>query len=208
MKQAANPQVLSGDASLGTLRRMAAHCRNCPLWKNATQTVFGEGPAKARYLIVGEQPGSSEDLAGRPFVGPAGQLLGRALAEAGINRKDCWGTNAVKHFKWKPRGKIRLHQKPSAGEIDACKPWLMAELHKIAPEVLIILGATAARSLLGPGVKVTRQRGIFQVPEPAPRVILTVHPSSLLRMRGSESREEGYGHFVKDLKLATALPPG
>jgi uracil-DNA glycosylase len=189
-------------ATLAELRELADHCRNCPLWKNATQTVFGEGPARARIVMVGEQPGDREDLEGRPFVGPAGKLLDRALAEAGIARKKVWVTNAVKHFKWQPRGKIRLHQKPSAGEIAACKPWLEAELRKIAPEVLVILGGTAARSLLGPKIRVTVDRGIFDAPGLAPRVIVTVHPSSLLRSRDDASREEGYRAFVKDLALA------
>lgn len=194
--------TLPADASLTELRRLAADCRNCPLWKLGTQTVFGEGPAKARIVIVGEQPGNREDLAGRPFVGPAGQLLDRALEEAGVDRATAWVTNAVKHFKWKPRGKVRLHQKPSAGEIDACKPWLDAELRKIAPEILILLGATAARSLLGPRVRVTVDRGVIVAPELAPRVILTVHPSSLLRSRDEQGRAERYRAFVCDLALA------
>jgi DNA polymerase len=188
------------DASLGELRELAAHCRNCPLWKDTTQTVFGEGPARAEIVVVGEQPGDKEDLQGRPFVGPAGKLLDRALEEAGIARSKVWVTNAVKHFKWQPRGKIRLHQKPNAGEIAACKPWLEAELRKIAPEVLILLGATAARSLLGPGVRVTVDRGLYPAPQLATRVIVTIHPSSLLRSR--DDMEEGFRAFVKDLKLA------
>ena len=153
-------------------------------------------------MIVGEQPGDREDLAGKPFVGPAGKLLDRALAEAGIDRAEVWVTNAVKHFKWVPRGKVRLHQKPSAGEIQACRPWLEAELRAIAPEVLILLGATAVRSLLGPRVRVTVDRGLYQAKEVAPRVVLTVHPSSLLRTRDEESREAGYRAFVRDLALA------
>lgn len=194
--------TLPADASLTELRRLAAGCRNCPLWKLGTQTVFGEGPAKARIVIVGEQPGNREDLEGRPFVGPAGQLLDRALEEAGVERSTAWVTNAVKHFKWKPRGKVRLHQKPSAGEIDACRPWLDAELRKIAPEILILLGATAARSLLGPRVRVTVDRGVIVAPELAPRVILTVHPSSLLRSRDEQGRAGSYRAFVRDLALA------
>lgn len=188
---------------MAELRTLATCCRNCPLWKRATQTVFGEGAARSRIMIVGEQPGDREDLAGRPFVGPAGQLLNRALEEAGIDRKDAWLTNAVKHFKWKPRGKVRLHQKPSSGEITACKPWLEAELRKIAPEVLILLGATAARALLGPGIKVTRQRGLYPADHLAARVVVTVHPSSLLRSRDKEEREAGYRAFVEDLCLAS-----
>lgn len=196
------PRVVPEDASLGQLRDLAAGCRNCPLWKNATQTVFGEGPRKARYMIVGEQPGDREDREGRPFVGPAGKLLDRALEEAGIERGKVWVTNAVKHFKWVPKGKVRLHQKPSAGEIEACKPWLEAELRRIAPEVLIVLGATAARALLGPRVRVTADRGVYDAPALAPRVVVTVHPSSLLRSRDEASREAGYRAFVKDLALA------
>jgi DNA polymerase len=188
------------DAPLGELRELAAHCRNCPLWKNATRTVFGEGSPRAGIMLVGEQPGDKEDQQGRPFVGPAGKLLDRALAEAGIARGKVWVTNAVKHFKWQPRGKIRLHQKPNAGEIAACKPWLEAELRKIAPEVLVLLGATAARSLLGPGVRVTVDRGLYNAPQLAPRVIVTIHPSSLLRSR--DDMEEGFRAFVRDLKLA------
>ena len=194
-------------ASLRELRELASHCRNCPLWRNATQTVFGEGPARASAMIVGEQPGDREDVAGHPFVGPAGMLLDRALEAAGIDRKDVWMTNAVKHFKWKPLGKKRLHQKPAAGEIAACKPWLDAELRRIAPDVLILLGATAARSLLGNAVRVTVDRGVFPAPELAPRVILTVHPSSLLRTRGQEEREAAFEAFVADLALANLRRP-
>ena len=196
-------------ASLSKLRKESIACRNCPLWKHATQTVFGEGPARARIVVVGEQPGDQEDLAGRPFVGPAGRLLDRALADAGLDRSKVWVTNAVKHFKWKPRGKIRLHQKPSAGEIAACRPWLLGELRAIAPDVLVILGATAARSLLGNHVRVTVDRGLIDEPAIAPRVVLTVHPSSLLRVRGSEEeRAKAYAAFVRDLRLAGGRPGG
>lgn len=199
--------AVPAQASLRELRELASHCRNCPLWRNATQTVFGEGPARASAMIVGEQPGDREDVAGHPFVGPAGMLLDRALEAAGIDRKDVWLTNAVKHFKWKPLGKKRLHQKPAAGEIAACKPWLDAELRRIAPDVLILLGATAARSLLGNAVRVTVDRGVFPAPELAPRVILTVHPSSLLRTRGQEEREAAFEAFVADLALANLRRP-
>jgi uracil-DNA glycosylase family protein len=195
-------RILPEGVSLEQMRELATRCRNCPLWKNATQTVFGEGPRKARTMIVGEQPGDREDREGRPFVGPAGKLLDRALEDAGIERRKVWVTNAVKHFKWIPKGKVRLHQKPSAGEIRACRPWLDGELRRLAPEVLIILGATAARALLGPRVRVTADRGIFPAPGLAPRVVVTVHPSSLLRSRDEASREEGYRAFVKDLALA------
>ena len=200
---------LPGKASLSKLRRESKTCRNCPLWKHATQTVFGEGQARARIFIVGEQPGDQEDLAGRPFVGPAGRLLDRALADAGIDRSKVWVTNAVKHFKWKPRGKVRLHQKPSVGEIAACKPWLLGELRAIAPEVVVILGATAARSLLGNQVRVTIDRGLVDEASLAPRVVLTVHPSSLLRVRGTdEERAMAYDAFVRDLRLAGGRPGG
>ena len=203
------PAPAPSKAALSKLKKEAIHCRNCPLWKNATQTVFGEGPAKARIIIVGEQPGDQEDLAGRPFVGPAGRLLDKALAEAGLDRSKIWVTNAVKHFKWKPRGKIRLHQKPSAGEISACKPWLLGELRAIHPEVLVIMGATAARSLLGNQIRVTVDRGLIEAPEIAPQVVLTIHPSSLLRIRGSdEERAAAYDAFVRDLRLASGRPGG
>jgi DNA polymerase len=196
------PTPVPEEGSLAKLRRAAEGCRNCPLWKRATQTVFGAGSSKAKLVIVGEQPGDREDLSGKPFVGPAGKLLDRALAEAGVDRSKVWLTNAVKHFKWQPRGKVRLHQKPSAGEIEACKPWLLGELNRIGPEVLILLGATAARSLLGPGVKVTASRGVVEAPSLAPLVVLTVHPSSLLRIRESEDRDAAYRAFVNDLAKA------
>jgi len=188
-------------ASLTALKRQAEHCRNCPLWKNATQTVFGEGSRKAKIVLVGEQPGKQEDLAGRPFVGPAGQLLDRALAEAGIERTNVWLTNAVKHFKWKPRGKLRIHQKPSAGEIDACKPWLLAELALLKPKTIVLLGATAGRSLTRRPVSVMKSRGILEVPGFAARVVMTIHPSFLLRIRDRESFESEFERFVEDLKL-------
>ncbi len=187
---------------LAELAKLAERCRACPLWENATHVVFGEGGERSRVMIVGEQPGNSEDLSGKPFVGPAGKLLDRALVEAGIDRSQVYVTNAVKHFKWTPRGKIRLHQKPSAGEIDACKPWLLAEMSRVAPEVLVLLGATAARSVLGTKAKVTRDRGLFEAPDVAARVVLTVHPSFLLRVPGQERKAEEYARFVEDLRLA------
>ncbi|MFD0893759.1 UdgX family uracil-DNA binding protein [Luteolibacter ambystomatis] len=186
---------------IGELEDAIRTCRNCPLWKNATQAVCGEGRPSAKILMIGEQPGNQEDLEGRPFVGPAGRVLDRALHDAGIDRSKVWVTNAVKHFKWKPKGKIRLHQKPSTGEIDACKPWLLRELSTIAPQVVVILGATAARAVLGTGIKVTQQRGLYEAPSVAPKVILTVHPSSLLRRSGHGFPEEEYQAFVSDLKL-------
>ncbi len=190
------------DASLEELAEMVRACRSCPLWERATCAVFGTGPVDARLMIVGEQPGDREDLAGRPFVGPAGSLLDQALAEAGIDRASAYLTNAVKHFKWEPRGKHRLHKNPDGGEIEACRPWLLAELSKIAPEVLILLGNTAARSLLGEGAKVSRHRGVVRNAPLARKVILTVHPSFILRQPDKGSRQEEYRRFVADLRLA------
>lgn len=191
---------------LTELSASAANCRACPLWKNATGTVFGEGPRDARIMIVGEQPGDKEDIAGRPFVGPAGKLLDKALAEAGLARGDMYLTNAVKHFKWMPRdtsrGKIRLHQSPAKGEIEACRPWVMAELRQISPDVLILLGATAGRSLLGRKVSVLSERGLVEAPHLAKKVILTVHPSYLLRKADAENRLSEMKAFVRDLRLA------
>jgi DNA polymerase len=185
----------------------AAHlqaCRRCPLWERATQAVPGEGPADASILIVGEQPGDREDLAGRPFVGPAGKLLDEALATAGIERSAIYLTNAVKHFKWTPRGKQRLHQNPSVGEIDACRPWLLAEMAHVAPKVLILLGATAGRAVLGRPVKVTQERGL--VPHDAVRIVLTVHPSHLLRITDRREAGAATAQFIADLRLAIADP--
>jgi uracil-DNA glycosylase len=181
---------------------MAATCRACPLWENATLTVFGEGPENARIMVVGEQPGDREDVAGKPFVGPAGKLLDQALDEAGIDRSEVYVTNAVKHFKWTPRGKQRLHAKPNAAEIDACRPWVLAELSRIAPDVLILLGATAGRSLLGKPVAITKERGLIDAPDLADRVVLTVHPSYLLRIPEAAAKEAEYLRFLKDLRLA------
>jgi probable DNA metabolism protein len=189
--------------SLPELSAMAASCRACPLWEHATGTVFGEGPENARIMIVGEQPGDREDVAGKPFVGPAGILLDRALAEVGIDRSEVYVTNAVKHFKWTPRGKHRLHAKPDVGEIDACRPWVLAELSRITPEILILLGATAGRSLLGKPVSATADRGSYTAPELASRVILSVHPSYLLRIPGDSEKQAEYARFLNDLKLAT-----
>ena len=194
-----------GRASLRSLRAAARGCRACPLWKRGTQTVFGAGPSGSRIVLVGEQPGDREDLLGRPFVGPAGRVLEEALAAAGLERRKVYLTNAVKHFKWRPRGKRRLHEKPSPNEVRACRPWLQAELAAIAPEVVVCLGATAARSLLGPAFRVTRERG-RPVPSPlAARVLATVHPSSLLRAPDAASRRRETARFVRDLAAAARL---
>ena len=178
------------------------HCRRCELWEHATQGVPGEGPGGAPLMLVGEQPGDYEDRAGRPFVGPAGQLLDRALEAAGVDRSRAYVTNVVKHFKWTPRGKRRLHSKPSGPEIAACQPWLQAELELVAPEVLVCLGATAAQALLGKAFRVTQQRGVPVASNLAPVVMATVHPSSILRAPDSETRASEYAAFVKDLKTA------
>jgi DNA polymerase len=194
------------DASLAELRAAAAECTACDLYRHATQTVFGEGPADAAVMFVGEQPGDAEDVAGRPFVGPAGRLLDRAMAEAGIDRDAAYVTNAVKHFKWIARGKKRLHQKPRVIEIEACSPWLAAEIERVKPRVLVCLGATAAQALLGRRFSVMRDRGKPVPSNLAERVIATVHPSSLLRQPDAESRAREYGRFVADLRAAVRLP--
>jgi uracil-DNA glycosylase family protein len=191
--------------SLKTLREAARGCRGCPLWKLGTQTVFGEGPARARVLMVGEQPGDREDLAGRPFVGPAGKLLDQALVAAGIDRGDVYVTNAVKHFKWEPVGKRRLHKKPSAREIAACRPWLDAELESVHPEVVVALGATAAQAFMGAQFRVTQSRGkIFRDVPWAGAFVATIHPSAILR-GDPEEREAGLAAFVADLKVVAKL---
>ena len=194
--------------SLKALREAARGCRGCPLWKIGTQTVFGEGPSGARVLMMGEQPGDREDLAGRPFVGPAGRLLDQALETAGIPRADVYVTNAVKHFKWEPAGKRRLHKKPSAREIAACRPWLDAELATLEPEIIVALGATAAQALMGAAFRVTRERGkiIRDLPW-AGAFIATVHPSSILR-GDPEERETALAAFVADLKVVAQLLAG
>jgi uracil-DNA glycosylase len=191
--------------SLRALQTAARSCRGCPLYKCATQTVFGEGPSRARMILVGEQPGNEEDLQGRPFVGPAGRLLDQALQAAGVSRESAYVTNVVKHFKWTPRGKRRLHQRPGASEIEACRPWLNAELAALEPEVLVCLGATAAQALISPKFKVTAERGKAISSELAPSVVATVHPSSILRSRSSAEREQAFAAFVADLRVAAAL---
>jgi DNA polymerase len=183
----------------------AACCKACDLWKRGTQTVFGEGSAKARAIFVGEQPGNDEDLAGRPFVGPAGRLLDEALDRAGIDRKKTYVTNAVKHFKWEPRGKRRIHAKPNAIEIAACIPWLNAEIQIIRPKVLVCLGATAAQALLGRQFRVTQSRGEFVESPLAPHVMATVHPSSILRAHDAGTRHLEMERFVQDLRKIAPL---
>jgi DNA polymerase len=186
--------------SLRTLRQAAAECRGCPLWEDATQTVFGAGLRKAELMLVGEQPGDREDREGEPFVGPAGGMLARALESAEIDRKQVYLTNAVKHFKWRPRGKRRLHQTPRAGEVEACKPWLEAELEAVRPAAILALGATAARALFGPSVRVTRDRGRLIESPFAPIAALTIHPSAILRLRDRDEREEALGGLVENLR--------
>jgi uracil-DNA glycosylase family protein len=191
--------------NLKVLRDAARGCRGCPLWKVGTQTVFGEGPARARVVMVGEQPGDREDLAGRPFVGPAGKLLDEALVSAGISRTDVYVTNAVKHFKWEPAGKRRLHKKPSAREVAACRPWLDAELETLKPEVVVALGATAAQGLAGADFRVTKDRGkVFHDLPFASAFVATVHPSSILRGDPAE-REMALEEFIADLKIVARL---
>jgi len=186
--------------TLPKLRQAAAGCRACDLWKRGTQTVFGEGSSRTRVMFVGEQPGDREDLEGRPFVGPAGRILDAALEKAGIDRRAVYVTNVVKHFKWEPRGKRRIHQKPNSVEIGACRPWLDAEIALVQPEVLVCLGATAAQALLGRSFRVSRQRGEFVASSLAPRVLATVHPSSILRAPDDETRRAETEKFVADLK--------
>lgn len=189
-------------SSLDVLRQAARGCTACHLYKRGTQTVFGEGPKRAPLMLVGEQPGDYEDVAGKPFVGPAGKILDRALEEAGIERDHVYVTNVVKHFKWEPRGKRRIHQKPNSREIAACRPWMEAELRLVRPKVLVCLGATAAQAIFGPSFRVTRDRGKVLDSPFAPQVVATVHPSSLLRQPNEESREREYKLFVKDLRVA------
>jgi uracil-DNA glycosylase family protein len=190
--------------SLTRVREDSKDCRACDLYKHATQTVFGEGPATATMMLIGEQPGDAEDLSGHPFVGPAGHLLDRALAEAGIDRRAVYLTNAVKHFKFEPRGKRRIHKKPRVSEIAACRPWLDAEIGLVKPRVIVCLGATAAQALLGTSFKVTTHRGIFMPSTLAPRVMATVHPSSILRSRDAEARRAEMERFVSDLRAAAS----
>ncbi|HWS72944.1 MAG TPA: UdgX family uracil-DNA binding protein [Thermoanaerobaculia bacterium] len=186
--------------TINKLRDVAADCKACHLWKIGTQTVFGEGKQSSTVMFVGEQPGNSEDLEGRPFVGPAGQLLDRALDEAGIDRSKVYVTNVVKHFKWEPRGKRRIHKKPNSEEITACRPWLDSEIRVVKPRAIVCLGATAAQALLGSKFKVSVQRATFVESTLAPFVTATVHPSSILRAPTDEARHEEMRRFVEDLK--------
>src|SRR5213593_1492332 len=200
--QYARPAQPPDTSSLAAVREAAADCTACPLYKRATQTVFGEGPKRAAMMLVGEQPGDYEDVAGKPFVGPAGKIMDQALEDAGIDRSQVYVTNAVKHFKWEPRGKRRIHQKPNSREIAACRPWLEAELRIVRPKLVVAMGATAAQTIFGPGFRVTRERGKVLSSKLAPRVLATVHPSSLLRQPDEESRQREYEHFVSDLRAA------
>ena len=187
--------------SLAALREAAAGCRGCHLWRHATQTVFGEGMKKSRVVFVGEQPGDKEDLAGRPFVGPAGRELDRALDAVGIDRSEVYVTNAVKHFAFEERGKRRMHRTPKRFEVDACRPWLDEELRQVKPEALVLLGATAAKALLGPSFRITRERGRPLDSDLAPFVLATAHPSSILRQRTDEDRHEERRLFTEDLRV-------
>jgi DNA polymerase len=201
-------EVLPEHTTLASVRETARGCKACDLYKRGTQTVFGEGPRRAKIMMVGEQPGDAEDLAGRPFVGPAGRLLDRALEDAGIDRDLVYVTNVVKHFKWVPRGKRRIHTKPNASEIGACRPWLEAEIALVQPQILVCLGATAAQALLGRSFKVSRQRGEFVVSSLAPVATATVHPSSILRAPDAQRHAE-LERFIEDLrKIAVELARG
>jgi DNA polymerase len=197
----AAPLVPSG-GGVKALRQAAAGCRACPLWRGGTQTVFGAGAARAPVMLIGEQPGDREDREGLPFVGPAGRLLDRALDEAGIESRRTYRTNVVKHFKWKPKGKRRIHQTPSKLEVEACRPWLDAELERVRPDVVAILGATAAKSLLGSGFRVTKQHGELIEVEFAPVAVATFHPSAILRA-DDEDRERAFAELVTDLRVAS-----
>jgi DNA polymerase len=196
------PAPVPETSSLTKVKEAARVCTACPLYKNATQTVFGEGPKDAAMMLLGEQPGDYEDVAGKPFVGPAGKMLDRALKEAGVNRNEVYVTNTVKHFKWEPRGKRRIHQKPNSRDIAACRPWMEAELRLVQPRVLVLLGSTAAQAIFGSSFRVTRERGKVLESLLVPKVLATVHPSSLLRQPDEESREREFKLFVQDLQAA------
>jgi len=212
-KLAPDPKLMTAQAlvphhaSLAEVRSAASVCKACDLWKNATQTVFGEGKPRGSVMLVGEQPGDREDLAGKPFVGPAGRLLDEALAEAGIDREEVYVTNIVKHFRWvvAERGKRRIHKKPSAAQINACRPWLDAEISLVRPEVVVCLGATAAQSLLGRTFSVMRERGKLMKSDLAPQIMATVHPSSVLRAPDDAARHQEKMRFIDDLKKVGQL---
>ena len=197
--------MVPASPSLKILREQAADCRACPLWKEATQTVFGEGKQHASLMLVGEQPGDKEDLAGRPFVGPAGMLLDRALEQAGIERKKVYVTNAVKHFKFVPRGKIRLHQKPNTSEIRACRQWYERELGSVRPDLVVAMGATAAQSVFGRITPINKNRGRLIALDDGTRALVTVHPSYLLRLPDADAKAREYQRFVDDLRTAAGL---
>lgn len=186
---------------LGELRAAAAGCRACPLYQNATQTVFGEGGSELGVVFIGEQPGDQEDIAGKPFVGPAGGILDRALHEVGIERSKSYLTNAVKHFKWAPRGKRRIHQKPSSREIEACRPWLNAEIRSLEPQLLVCLGGSAVRSVFGKDLPVLKNRGCWMTSLFSEKTLITIHPSSILRVPDEAAREKAYADFVADLRV-------
>lgn len=204
----ARPATPPANSSLAEIRKAARECTACHLHRRATQTVFGEGPKHATIMLVGEQPGDYEDVAGKPFVGPAGKIMDRALEEAGIDRKQVYVTNAVKHFKWEPRGKRRIHKKPNSREIAACRPWLEAELRIVRPKLVVCLGATAAQTIFGRSFRVTRERGKLLSSALAPKTMATVHPSSLLRQPDEESRNREYKKFVADLRAASKAAEG
>jgi len=197
--------LFSSEASLEKLAKDARDCKACDLWKRGTQTVFGEGAPQAKVMLIGEQPGDQEDLQGKPFVGPAGKLLDTALEEAGVDRSKTYVTNAVKHFKWEPRGKRRIHKKPNTVEIAACRQWLDAEIAALKPKVIVCLGATAAQALLGRDFRVTQHRGEFIKSPFAPYVTATVHPSSILRAPDDDTRHQEMRRFVEDLKKISKL---
>lgn len=195
------PALVPDTTALGELQAAAAKCQACPLYRNATQTVFGEGGPQLGVVFVGEQPGDQEDIAGKPFVGPAGAILDRALKEIGIERSKSYVTNAVKHFKWEPRGKRRIHQKPSSREIEACRPWLNAEIRSLEPQFVVCLGATAVRSVFGKDVPVLKNRGCWMPSLFSPKTLITIHPSSVLRAPDEAARKSAYAAFVADLQV-------
>ena len=196
--------TLAGRADISDARAAAAGCRACDLWERATQTVFGEGPVPARWMIVGEQPGDHEDLEGHPFVGPAGRVLDEALQVAGIDREQVFVTNVVKHFRWRPSpgGKRRLHERPNRVQVSACMPWVQTELELVRPEALIVLGATAAAALLGPSVRVTRDHGRYPSSKLASLVVVTIHPSAVLRAEDGAARQQAMAGLIADLRQA------